>query len=239
MLCIQSRPDPTEALPNLVIEIQGELFELHREVLIQGSDYFRGLLSSGFKTVNDKMTLLGVDPLIFSNIVKTLYGKGFKINTFDRAMKYLEMVDFFQLTVVKFHELHKQLKVPVDKFSLYVETIDKIYPDGFDDETIEIIAKKIRFQPKADLSKLSPKFRQAIKDENKGSFVISVDYSVSEPKFEMKKTGPNTVTFKCIDLGIEPIISSKWVKEKDRTKIEIEVPKDKSFKRKKDASDKI
>lgn len=141
--------------PDLMIRVKDRVFPVHRLVLINQSDYFRKLLTSGFRESSQKeIVLQEICPEYFELILQSIYGKKFEIFDFETSLSYLLLLNFFQVRGIEIPDF----EVPSEKFPLYVNYLNRISPDGIDPD---LLASKL--QPDTDLSFLNPEMKTAIK----------------------------------------------------------------------------
>lgn len=99
------------------ILVENRTFPAHRLVLISQSDYFRNLLTSGFKeSQSSNITLKDTDL-----VLQSIYGEKFEIPDLESALYYLLLLNFFQVRGIDTEKLKKDLYVRPEEFPLFVE----------------------------------------------------------------------------------------------------------------------
>jgi len=147
--------------PDFIVKVAGRQFPTYRFLLITQSDFFKKTLAGQFKEKDSKEYNFATgDPTTFDWIIKTIHGETFEIPTLEKALGYMSYISYFDIKQVDLDELHKQLTVTPEQFLAYIEALDKIYPEGFTQEVIDIIASKVR--PTMSLAGLPPELVDAI-----------------------------------------------------------------------------
>jgi len=162
--------DLTGIPTDFTVKISQCEFQAHRFLLITQSLYFRKALIGQFKEAQANELTINSDPKIFGFILKTINGETFTIPTVKEACEYFISLNFFQITEqssarsipgqVDLNHLHRELIVPPEQFSDYIDGLNRVYSEGFNDETVDLIAEKVRLGQ--DLRNYPPELERAI-----------------------------------------------------------------------------
>lgn len=135
-------PDYASAPTDYIIRVLKKTLNCHKVVLMSRSNYFSTLLNGNFKETNTEIILKDIKTEIFELILKTIYQESFDISDLIDALEYMLALNFFQVKQVDMNELLRQLIVPHNMFEIYMQYIDKLYPEGIPPEVVTIIASK-------------------------------------------------------------------------------------------------
>lgn len=153
-------PDYKGIATDYLVHVADQSFPAHKLVLISRSEYFSTVLNGSFKEHDKEITIQDMDPEIFKLVLKTLYQENFEIIDLVDSLEYMLAVDLFGVKQSDIHELHRHLKVSENVFEIYMQYLDKLYPEGFTSEVISLIASKVN--SRTDMTILSPELTAEI-----------------------------------------------------------------------------
>ncbi len=204
-------PDLSGIPTDYALHADGKCFPAHKFILMTRSNYFKRAFMGGFNEKNsNEMTLTDVDPEVFNWVLKTLYQESFIIVEFEECMEYMLMLDYFQVGGINLEELLRQLDVPDTFFEKYIQYLDILYPGGFTEEVIEIVASKVICG--TDISKLFPELQKAVRAYRNDSTSSDSDCSSSSDSDDSSS---------CRRFGVKP----KYSKEKGIC-FDVQIPTD-------------
>lgn len=124
---------------DLILNVGGRVFNVHRFMMIIRSQYFNTMLSGGFKEKNmQSISITDIDPDIFNEFLNLVYGRP---HVSSPALMFI--VHMYGVTGITLNMLHKQFGVPIEQFQEYAEAMISLYPLPMEWDIIDIIASKI------------------------------------------------------------------------------------------------
>jgi hypothetical protein len=143
---------------DLILNVGGRIFNVHRFMMIIRSPYFNTMLTGGFKEKNMQLiTIPDIDADVFNEFLNLVYGR-----PHISSPALMTIVHMYGVTGIALGMLHKQFDVPIEQFREYVEAMISLYPLPMKQEVIDIIASKIT---SADYKDHIPEIPQNIKDK--------------------------------------------------------------------------
>ncbi len=133
------------AHPNIWITVGDTVFSTHRELLIESSKVFAAMLKPGFKESDQyEITLRDIEPKPFNDLLKVLAGSDVVFESFNDFLEMLLVVQRFEVTKINILNELSKFMIPTESFQNYLDYLNILYPTGFSDSLIDIIASQIR-----------------------------------------------------------------------------------------------
>ncbi len=142
--------DPEIYKNNLTVNVSGTLFPVNNQVLMSRSGYFRRMLSSNFRegTAN-QITIQELTPDYFRTLLDIIYRR-----PYVPSLGAMWLIHYFDIKDEDLNAIHRKIEISPEGFSDYLEYLSKIYPTELDQDVLDIISSKVRYN--TDLSKVDP-----------------------------------------------------------------------------------
>jgi len=132
-----------------------ETLFVHKVILASASRYFDALFRMDMKETRENCICIKEErPDLFKKIIQTIYGQKHQFTDFIDQMIVFQMLKRYQFYMPMnfIYTCLKEMRVPPEKFSEYVQLVDLLL-DGLTVDSVDIIAKKIL--PTSDLDEIS------------------------------------------------------------------------------------
>ena len=181
-------------MSKLTIDAAGIPFEVDREMLINRSNYFKRMLSGNFAEGSMNQISFSTIPPDYIRLLLDIINQG----PYTPSLAAMWLIQYFDILGEDINTVHR--KVRINNFSEYLRYLDTIYPEGFDEDVIDIIASHAPY----DLSMLEPEFAMAIKRSKEYRYTgyIDIDKVLSDLHDEALDYMDNPLKYYKLNLGL-------------------------------------
>ncbi len=147
-------------LTDVILQVGPRQIPAHRAILAASSNYFEGLFTSSMREARtDTLVMTDVDPQVFEQFIRSLYGESIDITNWRLALEIYRLSLYYAVRKDLLLNLNL-VTVPQQDFPEFSRLFLGIVADDLTQEIVDLIAEKLKHT--VDLSEFDDEFIRAL-----------------------------------------------------------------------------